>query len=301
MENPSSPVLKSVPPRRCESPENTLHEQIVQMLTSFYAVMGNAPEVVGSLNAMAGALLEEGATVTQVREALRRCRREKFPVRLPHILENLPGHGADDGRPGPELAWSMCPRSDEQSVVWTEEMATAYDGARKLLLSRDEIGARMAFKEAYEKEVSKARDNRIPVHWVVSLGWDKGDRIRALSEAVEKRRISGKNALELAGDQYEELRMALPAGQGAAPQLTGGGNGEVKLDLPGMSGMLKVLADSKAMELPESMKPKAIPRERALEEQLHDLHQREQAGLITSERAAVLADALKNVAARRSA
>jgi hypothetical protein len=65
--------------------------------------------------------------------------------------------------------------------------------------------------------------------------------------------------------------------------------------------MLKVLADSKAMELPEPMKPKAIPRERTLEEQLHDLHQREQAGLITSERAAVLAHALKNVAARRSA
>lgn len=220
------------------------------MLNNFYAVMGNPPEVVGALNGMAGALLEEGATVEQVAIALRACRRVPYPVRLPHILERLPGHGADDGRPEPETAWAMCPKSDEASVVWTEEMMLAFDGARRLLLEGDSIAARMAFKESYAAELNKARTEGRPIKWSVSLGFDKADQVRVLSEAIEKRRIPASHAYGLLGpEQQEELRMALPSSE--RKQLTGE---KADPQLGGFAGVLKQLADGKS--IPGDLTPK---------------------------------------------
>jgi hypothetical protein len=77
----------------------------VTLLTNFYAAMGNAPDTVGAMNAMAGALAEEGATVEQVAEALRECRKVEFPVRLPHIVNRLPGRGPKQQASEAMVAW----------------------------------------------------------------------------------------------------------------------------------------------------------------------------------------------------
>src|SRR4051812_43845788 len=93
MEKPPS---RNAPDRSAKSPSNTPHERVVEELTDFYAVMGNAPEAVGAVNVMARALLvQHQATEEQITRALFECRRSKFPVRLPHILEQLE---AMDGR-----------------------------------------------------------------------------------------------------------------------------------------------------------------------------------------------------------
>ena len=181
------------------------------MLTEFYAVIGNPPEVEGALNMMAAELLHDGVSIENLSVALRRCRHEcLYPVRLPHIFQRIPGFGADDGRPEPETAWAMCPKSEDVSVVWTEEMALAFKGPRDLLIEGDPIAARMAFKEAYISAVTAARNERKPPRWIVSLGYDKLDRVRALAEAVTMQRLTADHALELAGDQEEALRIALP-------------------------------------------------------------------------------------------
>lgn len=117
--------------------------------------------------------------------ALTKCRRElKGRLTIAEIISRI-----DDGRPGVEEAWGMVPKSEYESVVWTEEMALAMRNAGDLLDSGDAVGARMAFKESYVKLCQQARDIQKPVTWQVSLGYDKNGHEGALIEAVRLGRL----------------------------------------------------------------------------------------------------------------
>src|SRR5580698_52249 len=94
--------------------------------------------------------------------AFRRARYElKWFPKLSELRELagvMPG-AQNDGRPGPEEAWAKMPkgkRMEDDSIVWCEEEQIAYGACRSLLVGGDQIGARMAFKERYEKEVAEA-------------------------------------------------------------------------------------------------------------------------------------------------
>lgn len=118
--------------------------------------------------------------------ALQRCRLElpRFPTTA-DILARL-----EDGHPGPEEAWAMLPKHEDDSAVWTSEISQAYGVVSGLLHDGNEIEARMAFKEVYSKLLSEARAmNRAP-KWRVSLGHNPRTREAALREAVEKKRIT---------------------------------------------------------------------------------------------------------------
>lgn len=80
-----------------------------------------------------------------------------------------------DGRPGPEEAWALAltSRDQEDTIVWTQECAEAYALASPIMALGDEVGARMAFKEAYVRMVTEARAATRPAVWQVSVGWDK--------------------------------------------------------------------------------------------------------------------------------
>lgn len=130
---------------------------------------------------------------THVIGALHRCAREcKYKLTLADILERL-----DDGRLGPEEAWAAIPRDEEATIVWTDEMATAWGAARPLLDEGDSIAARMAFLEVYRREVSKARADSKPCRWWPSLGHDQAGREVALTEAVRLGRLSADHVSEL--------------------------------------------------------------------------------------------------------
>lgn len=92
------------------------------------------------------------------------------------LIAQLQGAAADDGRPGPEEAWAIALQSSDEAatVVWTEEIAEAMGVARTILSTGDKVGARMAFREAYERIVESARRQRRPVAWSASLGSDPG-------------------------------------------------------------------------------------------------------------------------------
>ncbi len=129
----------------------------------------------------------------QVLAALVKCRRElKSRLTLAEIIARI-----DDGRPGPEEAWSMIPKDEFSSVVWTKEMSEALGVCYKLIESGDNVQARMAFIEAYKSRVNKARDAGEKVKWNPSLGHDPNSRETVLIEAVEKGRISAKHAAGL--------------------------------------------------------------------------------------------------------
>lgn len=120
-----------------------------------------------------------------------------------------------DSRPGPEEAWAMIPSDESQTVVWTAEMSEAYGSCSPLLVQGDRIGARMAFKEVYERLVSQARTQGRPAVWQASLGHDIESRKRVLRAAVDAGRLTHQ-AAEQAYPALDAPKLtALPAPEGS--------------------------------------------------------------------------------------
>lgn len=151
---------------------------------------------------------------SDVLAALTRCRKELRKVTLADVLDRIPG-----GHLGAEEAWSVvsvCITDEKASVVWTDEIASAFGAARAL--AGDLVAARMAFKEAYQRAVSEAKAKNMKPVWRVSLGYDLQGREIALREAVSKGRIPLGYAQSLIPDlsvpSPEVSALALRAAQG---------------------------------------------------------------------------------------
>lgn len=124
-------------------------------------------------------------------QAIRTCKRR------PSVSELLEMLRASDGRPTPDEAWAMCPRSEAETVVWTDEMAEAHGIAWPLIRAGDLVAARVAFLRAYERLVQQARDAGRPPRWTVSMGYDPAHREAVIAMAVEQGRISPEQARAL--------------------------------------------------------------------------------------------------------
>lgn len=115
-----------------------------------------------------------------VADALRRCATEcRHRLTLADVFERMPG-----SHPGPEEAWSIASRAYDEaaSVVWTPEIAQAFDEVRHL----EPIAGRMAFKEAYRSIVAGETD---PPRWQLSPGHDPAQRAAAVEGAVARGRL----------------------------------------------------------------------------------------------------------------
>ncbi len=102
------------------------------------------------------------------------------------VIAQIEGAVANDGRPGADEAWAIALESCDEAatIVWTEETAKALAAAQPVLDIGDKVGARMAFKNAYERLVTQARAERRPMRWHYSLGHDPMQREQALQNAV---------------------------------------------------------------------------------------------------------------------
>ena len=120
-----------------------------------------------------------------VLEALRRVRRECRRMTLSDIAERL---AEADSRPAADEAWmnALTAQDECATVVWTEEASEAFQIARPALEANDRIGARMAFKAAYDRLVAQAREARRPAKWITSLGWDAQQRRQVLERAARQ-------------------------------------------------------------------------------------------------------------------
>lgn len=125
-----------------------------------------------------------------------------------------------DGRPDENEAWAVAltSRDERETVVWTQEMAEAFNVSRPLLETGDEIGARMAFKDAYARLVNEARAANKPARWSVSAGWDGERRNLIVQKAVVAGLLAGSQphlAIAYEGDaetaQPEGLARVLEA------------------------------------------------------------------------------------------
>lgn len=107
--------------------------------------------------------------------------------------------------PGAEEAWARFPRDESLSACICDEMAAAWGVACEL----DEISGRMAFKEAYNRAIGKAKlENRIPV-WYITRGSDKQHVEQVTMNAVTQNLISPKAATvylpHIPQDDFEKL------------------------------------------------------------------------------------------------
>ncbi|EMV5749958.1 hypothetical protein [Yersinia enterocolitica] len=83
-------------------------------------------------------------------------------------------------------AWALAlPAQDEaNTVIWTNEIAQAWNIAQPIMQEGDKVGARMAFIAAYERLTKAAQGTGRTPEWSVSEGWDK-ERVKgAVEQAV---------------------------------------------------------------------------------------------------------------------
>ena len=120
----------------------------------------------------------------QVLSALRTCYREvKTRLTLAHIIEKLE---SINGYVTADEAWATYPHDESKTAVVTEVMHLAMGlGAQDLLNEGDKVGARMAFKSAYDRLVDEQKAQGVRPQWIVTLGHDKLGREPALKKAVQ--------------------------------------------------------------------------------------------------------------------
>lgn len=112
-----------------------------------------------------------------------------------------------DGRPAAEEAWALALLSvdENETIVWTQEMAEAFTIARPVLDSSGAISARKSFLEAYQRLIDVARfQMRAPV-WIVSEGHDKARKVMAIQAAVRTGLLPAPTvSLLLAGPEMDD-------------------------------------------------------------------------------------------------
>ena len=131
---------------------------------------------------------------TAIMQALHRCRRE-LSGRLTQqaIVERI---NQADGRPGANEAWGIALSAfdESQTVVLNDEITEAMGAARPAMNSGDDVGARMAFRDAYERIVRQSRLNGAKPKWYPSLGTDPLLRIDAIKQAEERGLLTSAQA-----------------------------------------------------------------------------------------------------------
>lgn len=193
------------------------------LAVAHFVVTGNDLPAV-ALDVMVEDLVGHG--VAPVKSALDQCRREcRGRMALADILDRI---DSADGRPAADEAWMVALQAWDESatVVWTEETAQAFAIARPSLEIGDKVGARMAFKAAYDRLAQEARARKEPAHWSASLGWDVEARRIALEAAVLAGRLPASHATGLlppptADDRIAAtvLKLACVNGETVAPEV----------------------------------------------------------------------------------
>lgn len=97
---------------------------------------------------------------------------------------------------GPDEAWALMPKSEQDSAMLTDEIAQAMAAASALLEQGDKVAARMAFKDCYTRLVEQAKVQGRPPRYFPSFGADAMGRVQVLGNAVLRGQVPLQQALE---------------------------------------------------------------------------------------------------------
>jgi hypothetical protein len=119
---------KQVEMQPSDSLNGTLQRElrVLETLTTFYAAAGNAPDSDAGLALMAK-FLSARAEPQAINAALERCLVEcRYPIRLPDILQRLPGTEAGDGNAEMRAAWDVLTSHVKKFGRWNEDYSGAH-------------------------------------------------------------------------------------------------------------------------------------------------------------------------------
>jgi hypothetical protein len=141
----------------------------------------------------------------------------KFKIKPSEVIDLIKTKQNDDGRLTADEAWSLAIKSFDEytSVMLTDDIAAALSISASIYRDGDKVGARFAFRSAYEREVQSARDNHIPNKYFLSLGLDESGRRGVIEAAVKQGQLS---------QSYADKMLPAPMttdGQAIAGLLTG--------------------------------------------------------------------------------
>lgn len=124
--------------------------------------------------------------------ALEKCQLElRSRLTLADVLDRIRTSG---GHPSGNEAWAigLAGQDESTTVVWTEQIAEAMAVAQPILDIGDESGARVAFRDCYDRKLREIGNER--PRWFASLGCDPGKRQVALDRAVADGRLRREHA-----------------------------------------------------------------------------------------------------------
>jgi hypothetical protein len=115
----------------------------------------------------------------------------KYPPRPADIVRIVANNRPPDGHVPPAEAWAIAVEAmdEDNTVVWTPEIAEAWGVSKLLMDAGDRDGARMAFRSAYEGHLAQSRADGIRPKWFPSLGHDPNKRAAALQAAADRLRL----------------------------------------------------------------------------------------------------------------
>ncbi|NJM13717.1 MAG: hypothetical protein HC889_19350 [Synechococcaceae cyanobacterium SM1_2_3] len=97
----------------------------------------------------------------------------RFAPKPGDIIRHIELAGASDNRPGADEAWGMLLRvigDERETGVLSDEMRIGWTACQPIFDLGDEVGARLAFRESYHREVENARKMAVALRWTPTLG-----------------------------------------------------------------------------------------------------------------------------------
>jgi hypothetical protein len=123
---------------------------------------------------------------------------------------------------GADEAWALALKSmdENETVIWTQQIADARAIALNVWNEGDKVAARMTFKDAYTRSI----ENAPPPKWIICIGHDRDLKVAEVKKAVELGLIEPPKWLEfellpppspqrLLGRMEERVRLAAQNGE----------------------------------------------------------------------------------------
>ena len=132
----------------------------------------------------------QGLTVEDFNRGIARMKRQAWPPTVPEFREWC--EPESDEWLGSHEAWAIAEKSigldgQEMTVVWTEQMAQAFNRCEDLVKTGNKYQraeAKKIFCDAYDRLVVQAKDKGLKPIYVTSLGTDKDQQITAIQKAT---------------------------------------------------------------------------------------------------------------------
>lgn len=131
----------------------------------------------------------QGLSPADFQRGIKRMDHEQWPPTIPEFRSWC--EPQTDDWLGAHEAWSIAEKSigfdgEELTVIWTEQMSTAFSRCEELVKTGDKYQraeAKKIFCDAYDRLVTQAKDQGLKPVYITSLGANKDQQITAIQQA----------------------------------------------------------------------------------------------------------------------